>query len=100
MHSEAPCRFADVAVIGRPKRSTTARGMAASGTRKATLPVLAVERRGSLLLARTMIVRGPGQNLSARRSIIESASRTNVYAWASPEMSNDNGLCFWRVLIW
>ncbi len=34
--------------------------MAASGTRKATLPVLAVERSGSLVPARTIIVSGPG----------------------------------------
>ena len=29
VHSAAPCRFAEVAVMGNPKRSTTARGMAA-----------------------------------------------------------------------
>ena len=48
VHSCAPCRLAEVAVMGNPNRSTTARGMAASGTRRATFPVFAVERRRQL----------------------------------------------------
>jgi hypothetical protein len=63
--------------MGRPKRSTTARGMAASGTRRATLPVFAVERRGSLVPARTIMVSGPGQKRSASLSIMGSALRTS-----------------------
>ena len=54
--------------MGRPSSETTARQMGASGTRRATLPVLAVTRKGSLLPALTMMVSGPGQNFSASRS--------------------------------
>ena len=61
----------------QPEFSTTARGMAASGTRSATLPVLAVERRGSLVPARTMMVSGPGQKRSASLSSIGSVSRAS-----------------------
>ena len=63
--------------MGRPRAATTARGMAASGTRRARLPVLAVTRRGSLEPALTMMVRGPGQNFSARRSKAESIWRAS-----------------------
>src|SRR5208283_1770623 len=77
VHSAAPCRLAEVAVMGRPRRSTTAHGMAASGTRRATLPVLAVERNGSLVPARTMMVSGPGQKRSASLSSSGSVSRAN-----------------------
>ena len=55
-------------MIGSPSLRTTARQIGASGTRKATLPVLAVTRSGNLEPARTMIVKGPGQNFSASRS--------------------------------
>jgi hypothetical protein len=72
-----PCRLAEVAVMGSPKRSTTARGIAASGTRRATLPVLAVERSGSLVPARTMMVSGPGQKRSASLSSSGSVSRAS-----------------------
>jgi hypothetical protein len=51
--------------------------MAASGTRKATLPVLAVERKGSLVPARTMMVSGPGQKRSASLSSSGSVSRAS-----------------------
>src|SRR5208283_3365966 len=77
VHSEAPRRLAEVAVMGSPRRSTTARGMAASGTRRATLPVLAVERSGSLLPARTMMVSGPGQKCSANLSKCAPVSRAS-----------------------
>ena len=70
-------RLAEVAVMGRPRRLTTARGMAASGTRRARLPVLAVTRRGSLEPALTTMVNGPGQNFSARRSKAESSWRAS-----------------------
>jgi len=63
--------------MGRPSLLTTARQMAVSGTRKATLPVLAVTRRGSLLPALTTMVRGPGQKRSASRSKSESRVRAN-----------------------
>ena len=72
-----PARLAGVAVVGRQRRATTARGMAASGTRRARLPVLAVTRRGSLLPALTTMVRGPGQNFSARRSKAVSSWRAS-----------------------
>ena len=61
--------------MGRPRRATTERQMAASGTRRARLPVLAVTRRGSFDPALTMMVSGPGQNFSARRSKAESSWR-------------------------
>ena len=70
-----PWRLAEVAVIGRPSAVTTAREIAASGTRSATLPVLAVTRSGSFEPALTMIVSGPGQNFSASRSNAESSWR-------------------------
>jgi len=63
--------------MGRPSFLTTARQMAVSGTRSATLPVLAVTRRGSLLPALTMMVSGPGQKRSARRSKSESMLRAS-----------------------
>ena len=77
VHSDAPCRLAAVAVIGKPNRSTTARAMGASGTRRATFPVLAVDRRGSLVPARTMMVSGPGQKRSASLSSLGSESRAS-----------------------
>src|SRR5579885_188936 len=77
VHSGAPCKLAEVAVTGRPKVCVTARGMAASGIRKATLPVLAVTRRGSRELALTISVRGPGQKRSANRSKFASSSRAS-----------------------
>jgi len=80
VHSDAPWRLAEVAVIGSPKLSTTARGMAASGTRKATLPVLAVERSGSLQPAFTMMVSGPGQKRRASRwkRLLSSPTRSSA----------------------
>src|ERR1700688_185371 len=66
VHSEAPLRFADVAVIGIAAAVTTARGIFALGTRSATLPVLAVTLSGKREPAFTMIVSGPGQNFRAR----------------------------------
>src|SRR6185437_10736130 len=61
VHSAAPLRLAEVAVMGMPAALITATGMAAAGMRRATLPVLAVTLRGSLEAARTMMVSGPGQ---------------------------------------
>ena len=68
---------ADVAVIGRPSLATTARGIAASGTRNARLPVFAVTRSGSFPPALTTMVSGPGQNFSARRSNAVSRERAS-----------------------
>src|SRR5215472_7326831 len=65
VHSEAPLRLAEVAVIGIAAAVTTASGIFAFGTRKATLPVLAVTFKGRREPAFTMIVRGPGQNFRA-----------------------------------
>src|SRR5579864_2041738 len=42
VHSDSPLRLAEVAVIGIPAAFTTSSGILAFGTRKATLPVLAV----------------------------------------------------------
>jgi hypothetical protein len=75
VHSGMPRRLAEVAVMGRPRPATTARAMAASGTRRATLPVLAVTRRGRRAPALTTMVSGPGQKRSARRSKAVSMSR-------------------------
>src|SRR5579864_1863592 len=66
VHSEAPLRFAEVAVTGIAAAVTTARGIFALGTRSATLPVLAVTFSGRRELAFTIMVRGPGQNFLAR----------------------------------
>ena len=66
VHSEAPLRLAEVAVIGMAAAATTARGIFAFGTRKATLPVLAVTFSGRRDPAFTMMVSGPGQYLRAR----------------------------------
>src|SRR6266849_3757950 len=66
VHSEAPLRFAEVAVIGIAAAVTTASGILALGTRSATLPVLAVTFKGKREPAFTMMVIGPGQNLRAR----------------------------------
>src|SRR6202166_223607 len=66
VHSEAPLRLADVAVIGMAAAATTANGILAWGTRNATLPVLAVTLRGSRDPAFTMMVSGPGQYFRAR----------------------------------
>src|SRR5579864_7990359 len=65
VHSEAPLRLAEVAVIGIAAAVTTARGILALGTRKATLPVLAVTLSGSRDPAFTIMVSGPGQNFRA-----------------------------------
>ena len=46
---------------------TTASGMRALGTRKATFPVFAVTFSGNREPALTMMVSGPGQNLRAKR---------------------------------
>ena len=70
-----------------------------SGTRSATLPVLAVTRSGSFDPALTMIVNGPGQNFSASRSNAVSISRASSYACATSAISRDNGLWRARVLI-
>ena len=99
VHSGRPRRLAEVAVMGRPSLVTTAREMAASGTRRATLPVLAVTRRGSLEPALTMMVRGPGQNFSARRSKAVSISRARSYACSTWAMRSERGLWRARVLI-
>src|SRR5579863_2542829 len=66
VHSEAPLRLADVAVIGMAAAATTASGILACGTRNATLPVLAVTLSGSRDPAFTMMVSGPGQYFRAR----------------------------------
>src|SRR5208283_3762665 len=65
VHSEAPLRLAEVAVMGIDAAVTTARGILALGTRSATLPVLAVTFKGRRDPALTMMVSGPGQNLRA-----------------------------------
>jgi hypothetical protein len=67
VHSEAPLRFAEVAVIGMAAAVTTASGIRALGTRKATFPVFAVTFSGNREPALTMMVNGPGQNLRAKR---------------------------------
>src|SRR5271166_640057 len=67
VHSEAPCRFADVAVIGDPTARIMANGTSAEGTRRATLPVLAVTLSGSFGSALTIIVSGPGQKRRASK---------------------------------
>ena len=62
--------------MGRPSSATTARQMGASGTRSATLPVLAVTRRGSLLPAFTTMVRGPARSFRrACRSRVDRAGK-------------------------
>src|SRR5260370_27471237 len=68
VHSGRPERFAEVAVMGRPRRVTTARGRAASGARGAGLPGLAGTRSGRLLPGLSTMGRGPGQNFSAGRA--------------------------------
>jgi hypothetical protein len=70
--------------------------MGFSGTRRATLPVLAVTRRGRRVPALTTMVSGPGQNRSARRSNAESISRARPYACAVSLMSRERGL--WRAV--
>ena len=65
MHSDAPLRLADVAVIGIAAAVTTASGIFAFGTRRATLPVLAVTFSGRRDPAFTMMVSGPGQYFRA-----------------------------------
>src|SRR5271166_2946886 len=67
VHSDAPCRFADVAVIGEPTARMIASGTCAEGTRRATFPVLAVTLSGSFGSALTMMVSGPGQKRRASR---------------------------------
>jgi len=60
--------------------ATTARAMADSGTRRATLPVLAVTRRGRRAPALTMMVRGPGQKAAMRASVLQIvASRGKMH---------------------
>src|SRR5579863_3249001 len=66
VHSDAPLRLADVAVIGIAAAVTTARGIFALGTRSATLPVLAVTLSGRREPAFTIMVSGPGQNFRDR----------------------------------
>src|SRR5215470_6100643 len=61
VHSLAPLMFAEVAVIGTPAARITSTGILAAGTRRATLPVLAVTFRGNREDALTMMVSGPGQ---------------------------------------
>src|SRR5262249_10173790 len=63
VHSLSPLTFAEVAVIGTPAARITSTGILAAGTRKATLPVLAVTFNGRRDEALTMMVRGPGQYL-------------------------------------
>src|SRR5271157_224581 len=65
VHSAAPLRFADVAVIGMAAAVTTASGIFAFGTRNATLPVFAVTFSGSRDPAFTMMVSVPGQYFRA-----------------------------------
>src|SRR5664280_114653 len=67
VHSLSPLRLAEVAVIGMPPARMMASGISAAGTRKATLPVLAVTLSGSLGSAFTMMVSGPGQKRRASR---------------------------------
>src|SRR5215467_12729742 len=63
VHSLSPLILAEVAVIGTPAARITSTGIRAAGTRKATLPVLAVTFRGRREEAFTMMVNGPGQYL-------------------------------------
>src|SRR5205814_4493421 len=65
VHSAAPLKLAEVAVMGILAAWTTASGILEFGTRRATLPVLAVTFSGSREDARTMMVKGPGQNRRA-----------------------------------
>src|SRR5207302_5807960 len=66
VHSLAPLRLAEVAVMGCPMALHSATGIAAEGTRKATLTVFAVTFNGRDDDAFTMMVSGPGQNFRAR----------------------------------
>src|SRR5215472_14579567 len=66
VHSEAPSRFSDVAVMGNPISRIMATGIAADGTRSATFPVLAPTFHPPRELAFPMITNGPGQYLSPR----------------------------------
>src|SRR5215472_15746965 len=63
VHSLAPLMLADVAVMGTPAARITSTGILAAGTRRATLPVLAVTFNGNRDEALTMMVSGPGQYL-------------------------------------
>ena len=54
---------AAINVIGTPAARITSTGIRAAGTRKATLPVLAVTFSGRRDEAFTMMVSGPGQYL-------------------------------------
>src|SRR5262249_11371536 len=63
VHSLAPLMLAEVAVIGTPAARITSTGIRAAGTRRATLPVLAVTFNGRREEAFTMMVSGPGQYL-------------------------------------
>src|SRR5260370_42404855 len=63
VHSLAPLMLAEVAVIGTPAARMISTGIFAAGTRKATLPVLAVTLSGNREEALTMMVSGPGQYL-------------------------------------
>ena len=101
VHSAAPCKFADVAVIGSPKRSTTARGNRGIG--HAHRHVAGIGRRAQRQF-------GSGANNDrqrprpeAVRQLVEHAdrvSRASSYACDKPEISSESGLCFCRVLIW
>src|SRR5947209_1522458 len=63
VHSAAPLMLAEVAVIGTPAARMISTGILAAGTRRATLPVLAVTLSGSRDEAFTIMVSGPGQYL-------------------------------------
>src|SRR4051812_30185846 len=99
VHSLSPLRFAEVAVMGIRAACTTARGMAEFGTRKATLPVLAVTLSGRREAAFTIMVSGPGQNFFA--SALNSSGRglASSSAWSTSSISSESGLCRDRDLI-
>src|SRR5579864_141314 len=94
VHSDSPLKFAEVAVIGMPAAFTTSKGIFAFGTRKATLPVLAVTFSGRREAALTMIVMGPGQNFfaSARNSSGKELAKSSACSTSS--INKESGL--WR----
>src|SRR5260370_40092040 len=85
VHSLAPLMLAEVAVIGTPAARMISTGIFAAGTRKATVPGLAVTLSGNREGGLTRMVSRPGPDLlgiAYKTSAISHDARYS--AWPTP----------------
>ena len=101
VHSDAPCRLAEVAVMGRPK--LLHHGARNGGIGHAQGHVAGVGRGAQRQLGAGAHDDGQRARPELVGQLVEHAGRCRAPARRpapETEISSESGLCFWRVLSW